>query len=558
LKNNEKRKPDKEQEPSQKNKRHKLRFVLKVAGLTLAGVVLLPIIALFVIRGVNYFNHRLPGGVREKVFIQLGGMEQYINIRGESEENPVVIWLHGGPGSPDSFITMTFQRELDADYTFIRWDQRGCGRTYYKSRDAPLSRELILADLDDLVDYAIERFNQPVILVGHSWGTILGSTYAAAHPEKIMGYVGIGQCTDNSASERLAAETASDMARAAGNEQDAAEIEKLYLAYTAAGLASDNFDMDGFTRFRRLTTSYLSPDDKDPTLTALFSPDFGWDDLRWNLRLMTDMEWFDSLNKPLYAAFDDFTPPYLFNVPVVFIQGGNDYVCATELAAEYQRSLTAPLSEMFVMPGLGHSPMFDDPDAFAKILKKALNLVSGEYQVFNVDINTSMTTYPENFLTMRRTNDSKDNNGETPFIYASGQNANGEFRIAYYNDYDSYEIIDTSGEAYAVQTVYKNANYVTSEGVFVGSAKDDVLTAYQKYGLKEYKINRITSMGLNSLDIVILGIDLTDRFLYIDNHNIFNDSYPGHDYWGGLGAIIFILDQDNTVAKIVSYAPTSG
>lgn len=65
-------------------------------------------------------------------------------------------------------------------------------------------------------------------------------------------------------------------------------------------------------------------------------------------------------------------------------------------------------------------------------------------------------------------------------------------------------------------------------------------------------------MNLRSLDIVLQGIDLADTFLYVDNHNVFNDSYQGTDYWGGLGAIIFILDQNNVVVKIVRVEPTSG
>jgi hypothetical protein len=65
-------------------------------------------------------------------------------------------------------------------------------------------------------------------------------------------------------------------------------------------------------------------------------------------------------------------------------------------------------------------------------------------------------------------------------------------------------------------------------------------------------------MNLYSLDIALQGIDLANTFLYVDNSIIFIDSYQGTDYWGGLGAIIFILDKNNEVVKIVKAAPTSG
>lgn len=169
-----------------------------------------------------------------------------------------------------------------------------------------------------------------------------------------------------------------------------------------------------------------------------------------------------------------------------------------------------------------------------------------------------MTAYPKDFLTMRCINPSDDGGEDTPLVYASGQNANGPFRIAYYRDFDTFEEQSPSGDWNVLQTVYKDANYVTSEGISVGSSKENAAAAYQKYGLQEYNISKITSMNLRSLDIVLQGVDLADTFLYVDNQNIFNDSYQGTDYWGGLGAIIFIMDHDNVVAKIVKAAPASG
>lgn len=150
-----------------------------------------------------------------------------------------------------------------------------------------------------------------------------------------------------------------------------------------------------------------------------------------------------------------------------------------------------------------------------------------------------------------------DDNYSEPFIYANGENANGEFRIAFYRDYKTFEI-NINSKWSTPQTVYINNNYITSEGISVDSKKADVLNAYEKYGIKEYDLSKITQMGLDSLDIVLKGINLSDTFLYVDNSKIFDDSYTGIDYWGGLGAYVFILDSNYTVVKIVSFYPTSG
>jgi pimeloyl-ACP methyl ester carboxylesterase len=353
-------------------KRSKLGQIFKIFGIVLAAIILLPIITVFIIRGVNNIRFQLPDGVQEKLYVELGGTSQFINIRGADKENPVVIWLHGGPGSPDTFLTTTWGLDLENDYTFIRWDQRGSGRTYFQSEDAPLSFDILLSDLDDLVDYASERFKQPIVIAGHSWGTALGITYADTHPDKIAGYVGVGQLVNAGESDRLAALAAARLARDTGNEQDAAEIETLYDAFAETGITDENLDISGFLKFRNLTTSYLAPGGKVPFLTALCSPDFGWDDLRWNLLLMTDLDRFVALQRPLFAAFDTFIPPEQLEVKCAFIHGDNDYVCSFSLFKEYQQKLSAPSSEIFIMPGLGHTPMYDAPDEFGEILKEAL------------------------------------------------------------------------------------------------------------------------------------------------------------------------------------------
>ena len=352
---------------SRPDKKHgKLRKAVRIILIVLAVIIMLPIIALFIGRSVNDFRLRLPDGVREKVYVKLGGYEQYISIRGENDINPVVIFLHGGPGSPSGFLSYTTL--LEGDYTFIQWDQRGCGRTYYQSPDAPLSLNYLLGDLDDLVDYAVARFHQPVFLVGHSWGTVLGIEYALKNPDKIAGYIGIGQMTDAIESGRLQAEAAVSAARTAENEADAEQIEELYMTKNEFG--DENFDYELFTELMQLEIHYLDPDAKDPTLTALFSPDFGWNDLRYQLLLMSDSKGHFTRQMPLMELLPAFVPPASLDVPSAFIGGQKDYVCSTVLAKKYAVELGSPFYEI---DNLGHAPMFDDPKVFAETLKEALN-----------------------------------------------------------------------------------------------------------------------------------------------------------------------------------------
>ena len=152
-------------------------------------------------RNINYIDSVIntDKGVDEGIYVTLGGQEQYLLIRGENVENPIIIWLHGGPSGPDSFVNYVFQKYLVDEYTVVNWDQRGCGRTYFHniesdSKNETASFEQAQSDLNELVDYVCSRFNtEKVIIVGHSYGTMLGSQYVLKYPDKVLAYIGVGQ-----------------------------------------------------------------------------------------------------------------------------------------------------------------------------------------------------------------------------------------------------------------------------------------------------------------------------------------------------------------------------
>lgn len=97
--------------------------------------------------------------------MKLGGQRQYLLIRGQDKNNPIIIWLHGGPAGPDAYTTYVFEQQLTDSYTFVNWEQRGCGRTYFKNKDQDPHNETVSfkqtqKDLDELVDYLCRRFNK--------------------------------------------------------------------------------------------------------------------------------------------------------------------------------------------------------------------------------------------------------------------------------------------------------------------------------------------------------------------------------------------------------------
>jgi pimeloyl-ACP methyl ester carboxylesterase len=145
-------------------------------------------------------------GVSSLEQITLGEVKQWIFIRGEDQNNPVLIFLHGGPGEPA--LGMSSSRKLDAElinhFTMVHWDQRGAGKSYNK--DIPvetMTLDRMVEDCNELIDYLRDRFaTQKVFLVGHSGGTTIGIKTAYKYPEKIYAYVGVAQIINDYEGER--------------------------------------------------------------------------------------------------------------------------------------------------------------------------------------------------------------------------------------------------------------------------------------------------------------------------------------------------------------------
>ncbi|WP_297644821.1 alpha/beta fold hydrolase [uncultured Treponema sp.] len=177
----------------------KLNKIGLAAFIVIAFFVLVMLFVVF-LRFRNRCKIKIDGknGVQESFFLDIGGMKQYVQIRGENVENPVMIFVHGGPASPMGYVSAYYQKELESALTIINYDQRGCGRTYYANGcDSECNIDLLVSDLDAIVEYAKKRFGKnKVIIAAHSWGTVIGSIYVQKNPQNVSCYVGISQITN--------------------------------------------------------------------------------------------------------------------------------------------------------------------------------------------------------------------------------------------------------------------------------------------------------------------------------------------------------------------------
>ncbi len=212
--------------------------ILKYAGIAIASLlVLLPSSALLYRK---YLQHRVaeerairsPNGIDSLQPVRIGGIDQWIEVRGQNVNNPILLFIHGGPGI--AFIPMAgaFQSPWEKYFTVVQWDQRGAGKTY-TSNDKELQRRTMDVsqmeqDTLDVVNYLRHRFKREKIFVlGHSWGSLLGLWLAHEHPELIYAYVGTGQAVNMEQNEEVGYQVALQQARDRHNEQAVKDLENI-------------------------------------------------------------------------------------------------------------------------------------------------------------------------------------------------------------------------------------------------------------------------------------------------------------------------------------------
>ncbi|UNK56282.1 alpha/beta hydrolase [Pseudoxanthomonas daejeonensis] len=182
-----------------------------------------------------------PAGVERYEYVPVGGIDQFVSIRGQDRGNPVLLVIHGGPGFPTSGIAWWATRPLEEYFTVVHWDQRGAGKTHLANDPATVGPTMtpgrFVDDTEELVAWLRSEFAQEkVFLLGTSWGSYVGLQFALRRPEWLHAYIGMGQAIDSPESERRGYAHALAQARRTGNRQAIADLESI-APYAQAGAA---------------------------------------------------------------------------------------------------------------------------------------------------------------------------------------------------------------------------------------------------------------------------------------------------------------------------------
>jgi pimeloyl-ACP methyl ester carboxylesterase len=335
--------------------------ILRWSAIVVAGLVVLCVIAALGYRA--YRQHRFasewnitsPGGINEAKYIDVNGAHEWITIRGQNRENPVILFLHGGPSEANSpFIE--FYLPFEKNYVFVQWDQPGAGMTYIKAGDHQPVPTLDGTANDGIAvaEYLRNELHQPkIILIGQDWGGVVGIRMIEQRPDLYSAFVGTGQIVGMVAGQRWQYQYALSHATANHDEQMLAALRQVgpppYRTLQRNGdfqtcCRNPFWPADDVTAITRMQAMLVLT----PRLSI--SEAYGWfKALRTNEVKLDTI----ALNMPDLRDTDT-----KFSVPVFFIQGADDNVTPTSLVADYEQKIQAPVKRIDVVPHAGHFVMW--------------------------------------------------------------------------------------------------------------------------------------------------------------------------------------------------------
>jgi pimeloyl-ACP methyl ester carboxylesterase len=314
----------------------------------------------------------VPGSIAEINYLRLGGLDQWVMIRGESISNPPLILLHGGPGFSEMRLFRHFNAPLEKSFTVVYWDQRGTGKSFdSKIPRSSMTIEQFVADLDELVDAVCKRVGKKkVAIFGHSWGSALGVLYSARFPEKVAAYVGSGQIGDWPAGEASSYTFVLAEAQRLNNRKALKTLRAIGPPpHDARSLWTQR------TWLNRLDGHLSARSLWDLGRIFLGGPEssiFDLPNMLRGFRSSLDVMWAEVSRLNLVKLV-----PAL-QMPVFFFLGRHDHWVAPEISEAYFDALTAPSKALVWFEESGHEPFVDESAKFntslAELVRPILHL----------------------------------------------------------------------------------------------------------------------------------------------------------------------------------------
>lgn len=301
-------------------------------------------------------------GVEELKAVRIGGVEQWISVRGRDRDNPILLFIHGGPAVTEMPASWFYQTPWEDFFTVVQWDQRGAGKTMASSTPeaaaAGMNVERFVSDAEELVAYLRQTYGKKkIFILGHSWGTIIGLQVAQRHPDWLHAYIGMGQAVSFEENEQLGTRFALEQAEAQNHSEAIRELRAIS-PYAEPGrpIAIDKpmtqrkwlTYFGGLTRGRRDFTFEEN--------AGKLSPDY----------TLADLAASEQAGITVMAVVPELAKLSLFDVtrldcPVFILAGQHDHATSSVLAERWFSRLSAPSKRLIKFDGVAHEIQFEAP-----------------------------------------------------------------------------------------------------------------------------------------------------------------------------------------------------
>lgn len=355
--------------------------------MSLMMIVVLMIAGLLVNRRIQQ-NSRLSlsheiiesGGISEVREVTIGGITQYIAIEGQKLENPLCLFIHGGPGLavPFGISARTQYSDLISHCTAVYWDQRGAGKTFSEEIEMSLlTLNQLQLDAMELIDYLLNEFKQEKLyLMGHSWGSVVGMRLVQTIPDRIEAYVGISQVIEPRQSDQLLYQWLIDEFDNLGEIEMVKSLKRIGAppyynlsfqeVYNQAISSSEayrkmNDGQSGINIMKWILNVWTS---SDLTLKEVYQTLFKASEVT----LTRSGVWKELSN----INFNDEIKEV--SVPVYFISGKDDYICSKDLMLAWTQQLLAPVKETLILNNSAHYLSTEDERLMFEWIKSIIEI----------------------------------------------------------------------------------------------------------------------------------------------------------------------------------------
>ncbi len=302
-------------------------------------------------------------GIDQAKAVEIGGIRQWITVRGRDRHNPILLVLHGGPAAPDLPNRYLFEGPWADYFTVVQWDQRGAGKTYElndpKTVAPTMHADRMVQDAEELVGYLRRTYgSKKIFVLGHSWGTILGLKLVERRPDWLYAYIGVGQIINMREGERIDYDWVLNTARKAGDGQAVKELEGIapYPELTGTlplekinverkwsvhygGLTHGRHSYDYWENAEKLSPDYSDMDFKAIDAGSAFSLP----------KLLPDM------------AVTDFSSLTRLGCPLLIFAGRYDYTTPSEPVRRWFERIEAPSKRWVWFENSAHMMYAEEP-----------------------------------------------------------------------------------------------------------------------------------------------------------------------------------------------------